>query len=203
VVVLAFTAISIRALRGEGDEPVNDLTQDDAEFQSAPSAGRATIRLMGNSHDHHISIRALRGEGDTARRTCFMRNAHFNPRPPRGGRRLPIISLILQEKFQSTPSARRATVTHSKTKPRSRHFNPRPPRGGRPRCRPRRASWPAISIHALREEGDCKECAEKALNTNFNPRPPRGGRLCPMFGAKWLPRFQSTPSARRATVKTQ
>ena len=80
-----------------------------------------------------------------------------------------------------------------------RYFYPRPPRGRRreniqceakllaisihalreegdagpafPRCRP------AISIHALREEGDATVFASSAVKTYFYPRPPRGGRL--------------------------
>ena len=36
----------------------------------------------------------------------------------------------------------------------------------------------AISIHALREEGDTGLRISDALEINFYPRPPRGGRLC-------------------------
>ena len=59
----------------------------------------------------------------------------------------------------------------------SMDFYPRPPRGGRPAN-----SWDTlrlvtISIHALREEGDLR-------------RP---------MGLTFLPKFLSTPSARRAT----
>ena len=72
-----------------GDEPVNDLTQDDAEFQSAPSAGGRLFGLWaiatiitfqsapsaGRATPHgepvlcamHISIHALREEGDGCR----------------------------------------------------------------------------------------------------------------------------------------
>ena len=101
--------------------------------------------------------------------------------------------------FLSTPSARRATSIAS-AKP----------------------SAIAISIHALREEGDnlVRWCLH--LQRNFYPRPPRGGRR--RIGAAHvqhdpisihalreegdpavhqaeglLPRFLSTPSARRAT----
>ena len=34
-----------------------------------------------------------------------------------------------------------------------------------------------ISIHALREEGDQKNCCCLQRISNFYPRPPRGGRL--------------------------
>ena len=57
-------------------------------------------------------------------------------------------------KFQSTPSARRATYTSA-------------------------SHWRDIdiSIHALREEGDTMQSSTKWRGSYFNPRPPRGGRL--------------------------
>ena len=61
-----------------------------------------------------------------------------------------------EEVFLSTPSARRATPCSVHTTPSSRYFYPRPPRGGRPRRPNRLHSLRAISIHALREEGDSK-----------------------------------------------
>ena len=101
--------------------------------------------------------------------------------------------------FLSTPSARRATQTNTTYEFTKSDFYPRPPRGGRPagcladlfpagflstpsarRATSRRlcaGTGQAISIHALREEGDdffsflCYSC------TDFYPRPPRGGRL--------------------------
>ena len=56
-------------------------------------------------------------------------------------------------KFQSTPSARRATE------------------GGE---YSRAGEW--ISIHALREEGDRRSLSTACSKPYFNPRPPRGGR---------------------------
>ena len=79
------------------------------------------------------------------------------------------------------------------------NFYPRPPRGGRQRLHRQRAGGSAISIHALREEGDGLftvpyEAVKIFLSTpsarratrrsargwsaciNFYPRPPRGGR---------------------------
>ena len=101
--------------------------------------------------------------------------------------------------FQSTPSARRAT-----------------------RTRPRNFRFPAISIHALREESDSTHRTASYGSTDFNPRPPRGERLVvfvdvrrPSYFNPRPPRgerqqlqsyartaklFQSTPSARRATA---
>ena len=103
------------------------------------------------------------------------------------------------QKFLSTPSARRATLAA---------------------CAALHAD--AISIHALREEGDTVPSSETTSVEDFYPRPPRGGRLQPVFQGEncclnFYPRpprggrregkltaytrgeFLSTPSARRAT----
>ena len=173
-----------------GEQPV---------FQSTPSARRAT--------------RCRR-----ARRRCF---SNFNPRPPRGERQFsfcfsPSVGVIsihaLREegdswsdrqmrcpkRFQSTPSARRATLCKlggflrgiisihalreesdgalQKPHTRTADFNPRPPRGGRRLCSRCETLRLWISIHALREEGDQNTTLNKAGTADFNPRPPRGGR---------------------------
>ena len=124
---------------------------------------------------------------------------YFNPRPPRGGRPPALVSPWYWMRFQSTPSARRATQTNGPA-----------------------ATLPLISIHALREEGDRTPPTGWASWPYFNPRPPRGGRRSrppkPGMSAGYFnprpPRggrlvqyiadnissvFQSTPSARRAT----
>ena len=123
----------------------------------------------------------------------------FYPRPPRGGRPLfqsvgdsfrqflstpsarratsALYSRPPASKFLSTPSARRATQRADTALDARQNFYPRPPRGGRRD----RLLYPhqrrAISIHALREEGDLPFC----------PASSRRGQ------------FLSTPSARRAT----
>ena len=56
-----------------------------------------------------------------------------------------------------------------------------------------------ISIHALRMEGDVLEGVYTHLRSDFNPRPPHGGRLASVAACSWRERFQSTPSAWRAT----
>ena len=56
-----------------------------------------------------------------------------------------------------------------------------------------------ISIHALREEGDCTASPGVANVPNFYPRPPRGGRPESRASIAEIWAFLSTPSARRAT----
>ena len=57
----------------------------------------------------------------------------------------------------------------------------------------------AISIHALREEGDNRRRRKKANQKYFYPRPPRGGRRHCLSKSRRRHEFLSTPSARRAT----
>ena len=126
------------------------------------------------------------------------------------------------EQFLSTPSARRATVVPCMILTAKGHFYPRPPRGGRHFCSgsclgldyfyprpprggrllPKRQSLKsrAISIHALREEGDGPWLQRQGAPGNFYPRPPRGGRLPGGFSFAREKKFLSTPSARRATA---
>ena len=65
-----------------------------------------------------------------------------------------------------------------------------------------RTTGRVISIHALREEGDCSAGSAPSAHHNFNPRPPRGGRPAELFHSTANEVFQSTPSARRATPPT-
>ena len=101
-----------------------------------------------------ISIHALREEGDVPSVPAAGRLQNFYPRPPRGGRPSHMYSYMAVAKFLSTPSARRATDDD---------IIINDPEG--------------ISIHALREEGDCPRSGPSTLRTVF----------------------LSTPSARRAT----
>ena len=78
-----------------------------------------------------MSIHALREEGDSAPQSTHFTVVYFYPRPPRGGRpSAPSVS-GRRKIFLSTPSARRATRSHTAARQGDR-----------------------ISIHALREEGD-------------------------------------------------
>ena len=100
-----------------------------AIFQSTPSARRATQKRYQQLPT--ISIHALREEGDSASTVLLRPHPYFNPRPPRGGRRKPVVPPSVRWKFQSTPSARRATYNERLQKHDFSYFNPRPPRGGR------------------------------------------------------------------------
>ena len=61
------------------------------------------------------------------------------------------------KRFLSTPSARRATMDKLASAETASNFYPRPPRGGRPLLQLGDVHLIAISIHALREEGDNQE----------------------------------------------
>ena len=146
--------ISIHALREEGDYEL--------EHPGRPQA---------------ISIHALREEGDTRQAGLMQKATYFYPRPPRGGRRYAVRCVKSEQKFLSTPSARRATRSRPLRSRFPCYFYPRPPRGGR------------RSTSSYRVPG-----------RDFYPRPPRGGRLVipSPFGSMLI--FLSTPSARRATL---
>ena len=152
--------------------------------------------------------------------------SNFYPRPPRGGRQKPVSWLPPVGTFLSTPSARRATLGTEFLRILQDDFYPRPPRGGRHQGHRRIPRQSRISIHALREEGDQNAERLKWYEENFYPRPPRGGRLDVSFvglfeygisihalreegdcfataAASSAQTFLSTPSARRATAKTE
>ena len=168
-------------------------------FLSTPSARRATEELIYKRLSEAISIHALREEGDLPLLLVWLRRWNFYPRPPRGGRRktgrnpgaavqISIHALreegdeapinLIQEsiKFLSTPSARRATHDVCKAGNYIQFLSTPSAR------RATRSGWPAgyrlaISIHALREEGDRQTLQGQGRgNPDFYPRPPRGGR---------------------------
>ncbi len=172
-------------------------------FYPRPPRGGRRRGQRAQGVNHGISIHALREEGDDQQAEIDSYLEDFYPRPPRGGR--PKTSKSEQSKsgFLSTPSARRATrLLHQRT------------------------TESAISIHALREEGDSITFSRRTAFCDFYPRPPRGGRPenFPHGGRScWISIhalreegdheqylaadqeaiFLSTPSARRATAKTE
>ena len=158
--------------------------------------------LAGWSSMCKISIHALREEGDRSPRTSW----HWT------------------KQFLSTPSVRRATAETDQWDYMPALFlsTPSARRATKLFCKDGEVS--AISIHALREEGDRAKMELSRNQNNFYPRPPRGGRLTggtTMAGIfkisihalreegdckdaldkleKHL--FLSTPSARRATAR--
>ncbi len=154
IAVEDWSGISIHALRGEGDAISAHTLIPLLIFQSTPSVRRATIALIHTHMTIHISIHALRGEGDI-RRPCFLRcHTDFNPRPPWGGRPRLVKADNHMGRFQSTPSVGRATdgTIYSKT---LTAFQSTPSVG---RATKGTDYWTAadkaISIHALRGEGD-------------------------------------------------
>ena len=127
-----YHAISIHALREEGDPFCPVRPEGRWRFLSTPSARSATAVEQVLAQGHVISIHALREEGDAG--------------DVPGGEVL--------DQFLSTPSARRATEVPMQSRPHRHYFYPRPPRGGRRRSASPAPVWQTISIHALREEGD-------------------------------------------------
>ena len=148
-----------------------------------------------------ISIHALREEGDSIQQGRAAQHGEF----------------------LSTPSARRATASSGRPAKTTAYFYPRPPRGGRHQHADDRLRGVAISIHALREEGDHLLGVIPDGHADFYPRPPRGGRLALALDGReilhisihalreegdieayikplGLRLFLSTPSARRATL---
>ena len=177
VVSAAIIAISIHALREEGDSFVIERGKGGLKFLSTPSARRATRynnRMPRRAGDFYprpprggrpvhpqqplwareISIHALREEGDGLNAFRITAASYFYPRPPRGGRRSTLVRFPLIRW----------------------HFYPRPPRGGRLDVYGILADYTGISIHALREEGDCTVARSYSADNHFYPRPPRGGR---------------------------
>ena len=147
-------AISIHALREEGDHTAAGTASHRRNFYPRPPRGGRPVLSRELAHERAISIHPLREEGDQVsayvtdastvisihalreegdkQRVNFLESqSNFYPRPPRGGRRVRSSRPAAQQLFLSTPSARRATQQQT-----AMSYNS------------------AISIHALREEGD-------------------------------------------------
>ena len=146
--------ISIHALREEGDAAPMKLSGTGPDFYPRPPRGGRPGPAFSDLRYPGISIHALREEGDFTAGPIGNARTYFYPRPPRGGRPFAFYAFLLYLEFLSTPSARRATKAVI-----------------------RKIPGQAISIHALREEGD----------------------QAPADGKDGTEIFLSTPSARRAT----
>ena len=149
------------------------------QFLSTPSARRATPKIL------------------VAPFTTW----NFYPRPPRGGRRRTWKVCTRKYRFLSTPSARRATQGGLGRLCRRSYFYPRPPRGGRLVDGSTPASWPTISIHALREEGDQEKLSGFSIGGLFLSTPSARRATADLsLHIHLAAAFLSTPSARRATT---
>ena len=125
-----------------------------SRFQSTPSLRRATCSVSMFHGIKRVSIHALLAESDDKETAFVMNNHGFNPRPPCGERPGPIIFPFKLDRFQSTPSLRRATS------PLFPHLLEQ-----------------GVSIHALLAESDRSPPPKLRLTCSFNPRPPCGERL--------------------------
>ena len=171
--------ISIHALREESDMMRCSINcKYPQNFNPRSPRGERRGCFSGTIDRFLISIHALREESDRGFTFSRIRYFDFNPRSPRGERRLNSITLIRSEAFQSTLSARRATVSYCAG-----------------------TSVTLISIHALREESDTHRSSLVYRVAYFNPRSPRGERPCLHDIHLRSLLFQSTLSARRATTK--
>ena len=170
------------------------------KFLSTPSARRATIISSIIVLPLSISIHALREEGDIVHgigeSLSFISIHALREEGDLGGQSAP----IMQGLFLSTPSARRATLKSVILSPSHLSFLSTPS-ARRATADHQHPCWRIpISIHALREEGDCPPESGKYPADNFYPRPPRGGRHKSGFYQVRKTEFLSTPSARRATM---
>ena len=153
-----------------------NLPDAEADFYPRPPRGGRPARERGSQKWRTISIHALREEGDSTHPASSGRAGDFYPRPPRGGRRCSKRRSGVSETFLSTPSARRATQQISDY-----------------------VDWLDISIHALREEGDCADqhrFDHKGISIHALREE---GDVLVLVTMSVSTEFLSTPSARRAT----
>ena len=110
-----------------------------------------TLRRLSRSY---FNPRSPHGERPQPSTVTYLDLDDFNPRSPHGERPVHVHGLLLEAKFQSTLSSRRATSLGGCSIPRGLDFNPRSPHGER-LCDGVREKRPGIiSIHALLTESD-------------------------------------------------
>ena len=153
------------------------IKQATTYFNPRPPRGGRPGRQNHTTRKDDISIHALREEGDQHRLRCRRRTAAFQSTPSVGkatgqaqdpGTRqaISIRNLHMEGDYRQADCLRRGI----------HDFNPRPPRGERLLGLVGLVGASCISIHALREEGDCKAECGAWQTPYFNPRPPRGER---------------------------
>ena len=179
IFITFFFVISIHALREEGDWSSKAGARGQILFQSTPSARRATGRPSGGIHaGSDFNPRPPRGGRPFGLMDVFKEHwKDFNPRPPRGERPARAQNLVDDGKFQSTPSARRATINGWNEQVKQ---------------------W--ISIHALREESDVRRVIGVLVAVKFQSTPSARRATASETTGRAASAFQSTPSARRATA---
>ena len=125
-------------------------------FISIHALREESDKFEGDDHgiDAKISIHALREEGDAHPGVSGTLPTYFNPRPPRGGRLYDREGQAPEIEFQSTPSARRATWAVTFITAAEVLFQSTPSARRATNLKLGYGGTQAISIHALREEGD-------------------------------------------------
>ena len=150
--------ISIHALREEGDGcPEWCISTRRYFYPRPPRGGR-------RQHNFRVAVprmdfypRPPRGGRPHKITNSILIQRYFYPRPPRGGRQLEQGTAAVQQRFLSTPSARRATPYRVRIPIQSMIISIHALREeGDPRSTCFHFRDLVISIHALREEGD--EC---------------------------------------------
>ena len=147
------SAISIHALRGEGDMTNKHRKELTKYFNPRPPWGGRHERAESRDSLAVISIHALRGEGDDTAGNRKNTDRYFNPRPPWGGRLNAALVGYLDGLFQSTPSVGRATL-FCIILARTLVFQSTPSVGRATKVVNIMPVLFLISIHALRGEGD-------------------------------------------------
>ena len=196
---IAASGISIHALREESDWVLASAMLAASIFQSTPSARRATDKpCQPQTHGQQISIHALREESDLQCLVTWSSHRYFNPRPPRGERRFTALCSRRSSAI-SIHALREESDARSVRKPAGQaDFNPRPPRGER-RPAAHRCAGPS-NFNPRPPRGERPSASAGGSSAwYFNPRPPRGERQRETFTRNGSKKFQSTPSARRAT----
>ena len=211
-----------RPPRGERPADVVIFYRNRNDFNPRPPRGERLSECGEYAEPKMISIHALREESDSRSRWPAPARRHFNPRPPRGERLSRYGRPVRPPRYFNPrpPRGERPPMNperfkrilisiHALREESDRpgqpplagnlHFNPRPPRGERRQALRVVHPEQPISIHALREESDHEPRAQQGHLFYFNPRPPRGERLEESEYRREDRKFQSTPSARRAT----
>ncbi len=176
-------------------------SSDTPYFYPRPPRGGRPPSARPSAVVERISIHALREEGDAERPAIGRCGKNFYPRPPRGGRPpTPAFTWAARRYFYPRPPRGGRPYRVSGKVQSVGHFYPRPPRGGRPCRPPNLLHCLAISIHALREEGDYLRKSRSDLEAISIHALREEGDFKKPFVVAYLVPFLSTPSARRATA---